>query len=163
SFQPPTGTTFVSASDGGTPAAGKVEWTLGSLTPGDGGIRRVTVKVADDAVVGSLLEAQALIRKADSSGAKRANAVDRVQASVPIGVTIQANPDPVRPGDNVEVAIHLTNPSITGRSVTLDLVVPDLVDTFTDATTMGGGICGPFSLGNPCERRTRVRFPVNVP
>lgn len=163
SVAPPAGTTFVSASDGGTLTSGTVEWSLGTLTPGDGGVRRFTVQVPENAPLGALLATQAVIRKADDSGAKRANAVDRVQGSLPIGVTMQANPDPSRPGDSVEVAIHLTNPSATGRSVTLDLVVPDQVDTFSDATTMGGGICGPFTLGNPCERRSRVRFPVNVP
>jgi hypothetical protein len=163
SIDPPPGTTFVSATDGGALTAGKVEWNLGTLTPGDGGIRRFTVQVDDDTPVGSLLVAQGFIRKSDGMGGKRAHSVDRIQAAVPIAVAIETNPDPARPGDNVEVSIHLTNSTNTGQLVTLDMVVPDLVDTFTDATVMGGGICGPFTLGNPCERRARVRFPINVP
>ncbi|MDX2170208.1 MAG: hypothetical protein SF182_24265 [Deltaproteobacteria bacterium] len=163
SVDPPPGTTFVSASDDGALVGGKVEWALGTLTPGDGGIRRFTVQLDNATPVGALLIAQAFIRKSDGMGGKRANSVDRIQAAVPIGVAIETNPDPARPGDNVEVSIHLTNPTSTGQLVTLDMVVPDLVDTFSDATTMGGGICGPFTLGNACERRARVRFPVNVP
>lgn len=162
SVDPPPGTTFVSATDGGALVNGKVEWDLGTLTPGDGGIRRFTVQLDDATPVGSPLVAQAFIRKSDGMGGKRANSVNRIQATVPIAVAIETNPDPARPGDNVEVSIHLTNPTNTGQFVTLDLVVPDLVDTFTDGTVMGGGICGAFSV-NACERRARVRFPVNVP
>ncbi|MEO8602099.1 MAG: hypothetical protein ABI629_05940 [bacterium] len=162
-LQPPPGTSFVAASDGGAPiAGGDVEWGLGTLTPGDGGIRRLTVQVDAQAPNGRLLPAQASIQ-ADSKGAKRANLINRVQAAQPLGLTMETNPDPARPGDNVEVAVTITNPSTTGTMATLDVVVPDLVDTFTDGTTMGGGICGPFTPGSVCERRARVRFSVNVP
>jgi hypothetical protein len=163
-LHPPAGTTFVSATDGGAPVVGgDIEWALGTLTPGDGGIRRVTMQVPPTAALGALLPAQAVIRRADTSGAKRANIVGRVQAAQSLRLAIETAPDPSRPGETIDEAVTITNPTLAGITATLDVVVPAFADTYTDGTTLGGGICGPFSLGNPCERRARVRFPINVP
>ena len=159
----PPGTTFVSASDDGALVGDEVEWSVGTLTPGDGGIRRVTVEVSDGAPIGGQIAAQAVISRADGSAGKRSNAVTHVQAAVPIGITLEANPDPARPGEALEVAIHLTNPSNTGTTVELVLVVPDQIDNLTDNATLGDGICGAFTLGNPCARRATVLWPINVP
>lgn len=163
-IHPPAGTTFVDASDGGAPNAnGDVEWMLGTLTPGDGGNRRLTVRIGDAVVNGALLEAQATIARSDAGGTKRANAANRVASSAPLRLAIAPNPDPARPGDSIDVEITVTNPSDAPVSATLDVVVPDLVDTVIDGHTMGGGVCGPFSLGNPCERRSRIRWTLTVP
>jgi len=160
----PNGTTVVSASDGGTAVAGgDIEWGLGTLKPGDGGVRRLTVQVDASTPVGSLLPAQATIRRSDNSGAKRANLVGRVQAAQALRLAIETAPDPARPGDSVDESVTITNPSTSGAGATLEVVVEDLVDSFVDNTTLGGGICGAFSLGNSCDRRARVRFPVLVP
>ncbi len=163
-LHPPTGTTVVSASDGGSAVAGgDIEWPLGTLTPGDGGVRRLTVQVNPSLPVGTLLPVQAVIRRSDTTGAKRANAIGRVQAPQALRMAIETAPDPVRPGESVDEAVTITNPSVNGITATLDVVVSDLVDSFFDTTTLGGGICGAFSNGNQCERRARVRFTINVP
>jgi len=162
--QLPAGTTFVSATDGGMPTEeGVVEWALGTILPGDIGTRRLTVQVSDTLPSGSLLNAQAVIRRGDGSGEKRANAVSRIVIAQPIKVAIETNPDPVRPGDSVEVSMTLTNTSNSTTTVLLDMVVPDFIDTFNDVISTGGGFCGPFTLGNPCARRERIRWSVVVP
>lgn len=158
----PAGTTFVSASHGGALAGGEVEWSVGTLSPGDGGVRRLIVAVDQNVPVAGIIAAQARISRADGSAIKRANAVTHVQAAAPIHVTVEANPEPVRPGGTLEIAVHLTNPTDTGRTVNLVLVVPDLMDTVTDAMTLGDGICGAFTV-NTCERRSTILWPINVP
>ncbi len=161
---PPAGTSFVEATDGGTQiAGGDIEWDVGTLGTGDGGIRRFTVMVDEDLHEGSLLVAQATIQRRDGSGVKRANAVTWVQAAPPLELVIETNPNPARPGQNVEVAITVKNPSNTVRNATLEFVVPDLVDPFTDGNVSGFGICGPFTPGSVCERRARVQWTLIVP
>lgn len=163
-FELPAGTTFVSATDGGMPTEeGVVEWALGTILPGDIGTRRVTVQVSDSLPSGALLNAQAVIRRGDGTGEKRANAASRIVIEQPIKVAIETNPDPVRPGESVEVSMTLTNTSNSAATVLLNMVVPDFVDTFLDVISTGGGFCGPFSLGNPCARRERISWSVTVP
>lgn len=162
-FFPPAGTTFVSATDGGTAGdGGTVEWPLGTLAPGDIGTRQVTVQVPANAANGQLLEAQARIQKGDASGLKRANASSVVVVTNPVKVAIETNPDPVRPGESIETAITVSNSGNSVASVVLDFIVPDFIDTFLDSTSTGSGACGPFSY-NTCSRDAFLRWPLNVP
>jgi len=62
SFPLPVGTTFVSASNGGTSSAGTVTWSLGTVAAGTAGRRTVVVQVATTAVAGSQLAADAALR-----------------------------------------------------------------------------------------------------
>lgn len=163
-IRPPAGTSFVEASDGGAPNGdGEVEWNVGTLTPGDGGVRRLTVMVDESLPVAALLEAEAFISRADESGTKRARAVDRVRGEQPVKLAIEARPDPARKSETVEVGLTVTNSSASATTVTLDFLVPDLVDTITDINASGGAVCGAFTLGNPCDARTRVRWTLTVP
>src|SRR5262249_20356518 len=57
----PAGTTFVSASDGGTLVAGTVEWSLGTLQPGQSGTRRVSLTTSGALIRGTLLLATATL------------------------------------------------------------------------------------------------------
>lgn len=160
----PPGTTFVSASDGGTPdGSGAVDWAIGTLTPGDGGIRRVTVMVDDDLPNEQILEAQAVISRADLSGIKRANAVNRVSSDEALRLTLETNPNPARPNDPIETEITITNPGDTPQTVQLHMIVPDQVETIIDGTATGDAICGPFTGGNPCNRRERMLWPLTIP
>lgn len=162
--RPPQGTTFVNASDGGDLLpSGEIEWPIGVLTPGDGGIRTVTVAVDGALPVGTILDAQGVIERADGSGDKRANAVTWAQAAQAIGLEIETNPDPAQPGDSIETSITVTNPGPTAQTVTLHLVAPDQVETIVDGTATGDAVCGPFTLGNPCERRSRILWTLTVP
>ncbi len=163
-IEPPDGTSFVSASDGGAPEDdGSIEWEIDSLMPGEGGHRRLTVMVDGAQPTGGLLAARATIRRGDGSGEKRAHSVDWVSPDKPLRVAIEAQADAGRQNESIEVGITVTNSAATAANVILDFIVPDLVDTIVDNTVTGGGVCGQFTLGNPCERRTRIRWPLTIP
>jgi uncharacterized repeat protein (TIGR01451 family) len=163
SVEPPAGTTFVAASDGGAPGTGgAIEWSLGTLATGDGGTRRFTVQVAANAPPGTPLVAQATIRKGDGTDAKRASAVGRVQVAPPLRVAIETNPDPVRPAEPVEVWVTVTNTSAAFAAADVEFIVPDLIDEFSDTIIMGDGRCGSFS-SNPCTRAERVGLSLDIP
>jgi len=55
----PTGTSFVSATGGGTLVGGVVQWNVGTLGPGVAGQRQLTVQVNSQVVSGSLVESTA--------------------------------------------------------------------------------------------------------
>ena len=67
----PPGTTFVAASDGGMLDAGVVEWPLGTLAPGDGGTRQLTVQVDAGAARGTIISASADIDRHQRAGRSR--------------------------------------------------------------------------------------------
>ena len=67
----PVGTTFVSASDGGTLVGDSVQWNVGSLNPGDSGQRTMIVDVDNAAVDGQVLNANAVITDASISGQRK--------------------------------------------------------------------------------------------
>lgn len=69
----PVGTTFISASDGGVLNAGAVEWSLGTLAPGQSGTRSVTLEtgVAWSAVRRSSRTQSFRIRPRSSPGRAR--------------------------------------------------------------------------------------------
>lgn len=163
-IQPPAGTVIVDV-DGGGEIVGDdtVEWDIGILTPGQGGIRRLTVLVPENVPVAAPLSARATVARKDGSGQKRATAVVRTRAPEPITLEIEANTDPARQGEEVEVAITVRNTGASAANVHVELFVPDLVDTITDIHTTLGGSCGAFSLGNPCARRSRVLWALTVP
>ena len=76
----PAGTSFVSATGGGTPTAGVVRWSLGSIPPGEGGEVRLVVNVGADADDGTLLFAQA---SASANGAPTTEVLS--SAVTPVG------------------------------------------------------------------------------
>lgn len=155
---PPEGTSFVSASDGGTPDGdGAVTWPVGTVTAGSGGIRRLTVQVDDALPAGRLLAAQATITRANGTGLKRANLVGRVAATDGPRLLVEANPDPARPGSPVETWLTIVNPIPTPATVHVQYIVPDHVEAFSEDTLTSLGDCGAFS-GSLCERRNVVRW-----
>lgn len=155
---PPDGTSFVSASDGGTPDGdGSVTWPVGTLTAGSGGIRRLTVQVDDALPAGRLLAAQATITRVNGTGLKRANLVGRVTATAGPRLLIEANPDPARPGSPVETLLTVVNPGASAQVVHVQYIVPDHVEAFSEDTVSSLGDCGAFS-GSFCERRNVVRW-----
>ncbi len=58
-FPIPDGATFVSATGGGVLTGGAVEWALGNLSPGEGGVVEVTVLVGAGAVNGAVISTAA--------------------------------------------------------------------------------------------------------
>ena len=60
-FPLPAGTTFVSATGGGSLVGANVDWALGILQPGDGGVREVTVTLDGGLAAGDVIAASAEI------------------------------------------------------------------------------------------------------
>jgi uncharacterized repeat protein (TIGR01451 family) len=161
--QPPAGTTIVDMGDGGAlNEDGMIEWDVGALTPGQGGIRRFTVQVGAEFPTGAPLRAQATISRSDGTGTKRAGSVVRAAAQQTVSVALETNADPGRQGDEIEVGITVTNSSASTALVELQMVVPDLVNPITDLHTTIGGVCGSSSLGTACQRRTRILWTLAV-
>ena len=146
----PPGLTFVSATDGGSLAGGVVEWALGTLGPGAGGERRVTFSVDPALALGAALKTEATLASS-SAAATRIDIVTRVEAAVPLAVTIKANPNPAEPGENLNVALTVTNTSGFDRSgVTLQMRYPVGLQNLAHGLITGGGICTGGSLSTTC-------------
>ncbi len=146
----PAGLSFVSASDGGSLVGGFVQWSLGTLGPGTGGERRVTFSVDPALTLGTAIKAEATL--ADSGGAvTRTDVITRVEAAVPLTVTIDANPNPAEPGENLNVALTVTNTSGFDRTgVVLQMRYPVGLQNLAQGLISDGGICTGGSLGGTC-------------
>ncbi len=163
-FPVPAGVDFVSASDGGLlSAAGVVEWTPGTLNPGQTGSREVAVLVKGTVQNGAVLRAGAAID--DNTGRRTRAAVEtRVQTGVPLHLTMELNPDPVQPGELVNGLLTVTNTGpITLLGVEVEVFIPDEVAPFTTNRTSGpSASCS--GDGNPavCSARERLVWTVGA-
>ena len=139
----PVGTTFFSASDGGTLVGGTVQWDVGSLNPGDSGQRTMIVDVDNVAVDGQVLNANAVITDASiPANVSRASAVSQVQNAVPLTLSISLNPNPVRPGEVLNTELTVTNPTAVNRSgVVLEVRTPENIFSIDEDLIIGGLDC----------------------
>ena len=156
-FPLPTGTTFVSATGGGTASGGSVNWSLGALEGRNGGSESVTVLVSnavfDD---GDLLEVNAGAVLAGDGAFRthqaRSVATTRVQSGVPISLALTAQPDRVRPGDTLLTKLTATN--ITGSSlfnVRVELLYPPQLFALDDPFISDGGDCTFVTSSSVCN------------
>ncbi|MEA3468682.1 MAG: hypothetical protein U9R57_10735, partial [Thermodesulfobacteriota bacterium] len=123
----PTGTTFVSATEGGLLNGGEVRWPLGTVGA-DGEVgRRFTVQVSESAADGTLLVAEAIVSGIvdSSSVSSTGNMVTAVQSTPPLLLSVSAAPDPVRRGEHLFYALTVSNPTgSTLTNVVLDALLP---------------------------------------
>src|SRR6266403_2040908 len=127
SFPLPVGTTFVSASNGGTSSAGTVTWSLGTVAAGTAGRRTVVVQVVTTAVAGSQLAADAALRNPTTqvvlAHAGLTTGVGNATETV-LNVRAVATPDPAAPGQRVRYAVTVSNTATALHSVLLTATVP---------------------------------------
>jgi len=127
SFPLPVGTTFVSASNGGTSSAGTVTWSLGSVAAGTAGRRTVVVLVATTAAAGSQLAADAALRNPTTqvvlAHAGLTTGVGNATETV-LNVRAVATPDPAAAGQRVRYAVTVSNTATATHSVLLTATVP---------------------------------------
>jgi len=127
SFPLPAGTTFVSASDGGTSSAGTVTWSLGTVAAGTAGRRTVVVQVPTTAVAGSQLAADAALRNPTTqvvlAHAGLTTGVGNATETV-LNVRAVATPDPAAPGQRVRYAVTVSNSATATHSVLVTATVP---------------------------------------
>ncbi len=144
----PAGTQFSSATGGGVPSGGAVNWSFGNLAPNSGGSQRVTLSV--DAVAdGTLLVVDAAQLSADVNfqpRTSRAMAVSRVDAET-LELAVEVNPDPVADGEVLDAQISISNPtaSVTG-DLTLRVLWPAEL-SFSPVATGGGDCPGSCDTG----------------
>ncbi len=136
----PSGTNFISATDGGTLNANVIEWALGPIGPGQSGEVQVTVQV-NGLGEGSIIEAEAVLEDVMApTNRVRYQAATRVQNNIPLEIVVVASPDPVRPGETMDVEITVTNTGVFDRTgVVLTLEYPDGLNSLS-----------PFPFGGSC-------------
>jgi uncharacterized repeat protein (TIGR01451 family) len=143
-FPVPAGTTFVAATGGGSLAGDRVQWNIGSLPATQSDQQQVVLSVNGGAAAGTLLVVNAAEIAGDSlfPESARANAVTRVATSPPLELAIEANPDPVRPGELLVTEVTVSNRgAVPLTGVTLRTRVPQGVNGFSVAGLTLGGAC----------------------
>ncbi len=129
SLQIPDGTTFLTASDGGSyhPATGAVVWTIGDVPNATTGVREVEVRVDEDLSDGTILHAMAAIQDGIDPPTRAMDLV-RVVASPAVQFSMEWNPDPAMPGDVVTGNLTVTNISENRLlEVVAQLQIPDFI------------------------------------
>src|SRR5262249_9448827 len=102
-FPVPAGSTFVSASGGGSFSAGAVTWNLGSFASGDSGRRQVVVTVGAGLADGQQLVVDAAVISGTGAALEtaRALAFTAVRAVQSLGLGLETGPDPVQQGESM--------------------------------------------------------------
>ncbi len=157
SFPIPAGTTLVS-STGGTPGAGVVTWSLGTLVAGQSGHQQVVVTAGVGLAAGSFVsvDAATLIGTGLVPESARGTARTRVATTAPLGLGVEINPDPVRPNEQLRSVITVTNRSGAALfNAVLRVRVPAQVDAFSPALVSGAPNCGLYFTGN-CDANELV-------
>ena len=138
-FTLPAQTTFVSASDGGALQGNTVTWALGDLTPGDSGVRTVTVSsnaaLPDGTLLGAAARVVAAAERAD------AEAVTTV-GSTEIDVAIELNPDAISGDRHLFMAVTVSNrAALALQEVVIRGRLPIGLQSFQEGLTDGAD-CG---------------------
>jgi uncharacterized protein DUF11 len=160
----PEGTEFVSASDGGVQNAdGIVEWTVGTLNPGQTGHQDLVVQADAALHGGAVLRAAAQIE--DNTGRRtRATAETRVEAVVPLSLTIDVTPDPAAPGAVLSGSLAVENlGAVQLLGVTVEVFLPDEIVAFgTNVTSGATAMCIGDQFPTTCSVRERLVWTVGT-
>jgi uncharacterized repeat protein (TIGR01451 family) len=157
SFPVPAGTSFLSATEGGTLSSGRVEWALGSLPASQSDQRQVVVAIDGGLAAGSpLLVDAALLSGTGAAGlheSARATAATSVTASTVLGLAVAVRPDPVRAGEWAFAEVTVTNRTLASLSpVVLQVRMPQGLSPFSGALFTGFAFtspsCSPGALDN---------------
>ncbi|MEO1367377.1 MAG: hypothetical protein AAFX50_09385, partial [Acidobacteriota bacterium] len=152
-FPLPGGTSFVSASDGGSFAGGAVVWNLGTLAARQGGQRQVRVQVGSIAAGAHLV-----VDPATLSGQgdffffeTRSRSLGRVENGTRLDVAVTLDRDPVVPSERTSLVATVTNrsPIDFANNVVLRWRHPGTLNSVDDGSTIFGGDCTSFS----CDAR----------
>jgi uncharacterized repeat protein (TIGR01451 family) len=174
-FPVPAGTTVMDAG-GGTVTDGTVSWDLGTLEAGESGRRVVTLSVGAGVSAGTLLRVDAATLDAVNATAEsaRGTAATHVGTSQGLGLSVETNPDPVRPNERLRTVVTVSNQTAGElANVGLRVRLPDQTDPFsvnrlnisTTCTSTGSADCDPadvlfFSLGRvPAGASVSVTLP----
>ena len=112
-FTLPANTSFVSASNGGSLIGNEVNWSLATLPAGAVAQQVVVVSVDPGAANGSLLESEVVINGTSSAlpTERRATETAHVAPSAPLALSLNVNPLPAQPSQQILVEMTVSNPS----------------------------------------------------
>jgi hypothetical protein len=147
----PDAVSFVSASGGGTLNGDVVEWTIGTLNPGEYGERRLTVQVDE----GAVFKAEAVLTS-NVSNIVRYEAATRVEDDFPLYIRVVASPDPARPNETLDVELSVVNDGefdLTGLLLTLE--IPDHLTSINNL--LFDGDC-PLCCDDACTAQETAEF-----
>ncbi len=119
----PANVTFVSATDGGTFAAGKVTWNLGRVTPTKTGEVTLVVKVNSPQYNGTTIDNSVTITN-QAGDTATGTAKNTVRADHELTLTKTDNPDPVEKGANLTYTIGW---GVTGNEPADGIVIKDTI------------------------------------
>lgn len=115
----PAGTEFVSASDNGQFAGGRVTWSLGTLAPGASKTVALTLKPVAKGVVRNTSTATAICAEASDDTTTEIKGVPAILLEV---IDIE---DPIEIGTNVTYVITVTNQgSADGTNIVIECTIP---------------------------------------
>jgi uncharacterized repeat protein (TIGR01451 family) len=141
----PVGTTFMSASDDGMLDGDVVRWPLNTLSPGESGIRLLTVQFDDTLVDGDIVRSSArILDTSNPPSIARATAGTRVEAAVPVLLGLSVSPDPVLANHSATVILNAANTGPVATGLALRLIVPPEVPGFFSNLTSGGACTSNF-------------------
>ncbi len=142
----PPGTTFVSATGGGSLVGGDVLWNVAAMPAGTNQRYQLVVQVGATAASGDLIESEAEFSAA-STNLARAQRVTAVVASPPAAaVALAASPDPVKPGERVWFTLTYANRTdavVANWKVTATVPEYATVESNQDS----GALCNGSTLG----------------
>ncbi len=165
SFPLPAGTTFVSASGGGTDTSGVVTWTLGTLAPHSAGRETVVLQVPSTHKAGTQLSATASLTNPTTLGVlAKAGLTTGVGNSTVTALNVRAvaTPDPVAPGQRVNYAVTVSNMAAATHTVYLRTTVP--VDTTVASSELSlGANCDGVAFTTCAAGQTLAFGAFNVP
>ena len=117
----PAGTTFVSATEGGTLDAGTVAWKFGDMAPGQSKSFKMTVKTTAKGTVKNAVAASAVCAEAVTATAS--TEVEGIPAVLLEVIDVE---DPVAVGDNTTYVITVTNQgSADGKNIKIVATLAD--------------------------------------
>jgi uncharacterized repeat protein (TIGR01451 family)/MYXO-CTERM domain-containing protein len=144
----PAGTTFVSATGGGTLAGSTVTWNLGSIGAGASGSVSFDVSVAVDGSYSNQATLTYLAGNTSKQLLSNTTATTRTSggASADLSLTLSDSPDPAQGGSNITYVATVTNsgPAASG-TITLTDVLP-AGTSFVSATGSGWTCTGTTTI-----------------
>jgi uncharacterized repeat protein (TIGR01451 family) len=142
-FPVPTGSAFVSATDGGILQGNEVIWDLGLVNPGDHGRRRAVVQVSAGA--GSILNVNGASISGTTDGllqTARTVVTTRVEAAPELDIALSTSNDPARSNEFLHTHITVTNRSgATMTNVRVQLFYPSGLFDLDHLAISDGGTC----------------------
>src|SRR4029077_14525592 len=133
----PANTSFVSATGGGTQAAGVVTWNVGNLNAGTSASVQLVVQVTSPLANGTVITNSTYQMSSNETAPLSGAAVTTTVVSTPV-LTISKTdaPDPVNAGSNITYTISYSN---TGTANATGVVISDTVPANTSFVSATGG------------------------